>query len=207
MYRTGPTLATALRYGYLDVRVACLNLGCGNSIKESDEDHFWVNLDMWPNKGVDKVHNLEHLPLPFADNTFDCILASHVLEHVKVWRDLLVDIYRILKPRGCLHIKVPEGRCRAAIADPTHVNFFVPESWLHWDRNTDLGFETLKTSSVGFNLKWNEVIQHHRVGIDDAIPGNYFTELVVDYEKSGPTYPWEFVANKLVREAKCQRPS
>lgn len=207
MYRTGPTIETSMRQGFYDFRATCLNIGCGATVINNDDDTWWINLDMWPNEWVHKVHNLEELPLPFADNTFDFIMASHVIEHIKNWTELLKDLHRILKPRGCLHIKVPHGQCRAAIADPTHVNFFVPESWLHWDKNTNLGFETMKTSSVGFNLKWNEVIQHHRVGIDDGVPGNYYTELVVDMEKSGPVYPWEIVADRLLKEAECQKPS
>lgn len=207
MYRTGPTLATALRRCIYDNRSKCLNLGCGTSIKANDEEHCWYNLDMWPGEGVDVVHDLEVLPLPFPDETFDIVYASHVMEHIRNYRDLMPELHRILKKRGCLIIKVPEGRCRAAMADPTHVNYFVPESWLHWDKMTYLGFETLKTSDIGFVLQWNEVIQHHRTGIDDGIPGNYFTELVVDLEKDGEEYPWEHIAKKLVSEweEKCQK--
>jgi SAM-dependent methyltransferase len=176
-------------------------------MKENDEDAYWLNLDMHANPGVHIVHNLEDLPLPLPDNSVDFILASHVLEHLRNWKELMPELHRILKPRGCLHIKVPEGRCRAAIADPTHCNFFVPESWLHWDREIDLGFETLKTSSIGFELKWNEAITHHRVGIDDGVPGNYFTELLVDFEKVGDIYQWEVVANKAIKEREqCQKP-
>ena len=54
-----------------------LNLGCGNDIKEG-----WVNMDYIGAEGVDVVHNLNRLPYPFPDNTFDSILASHVLEHL-----------------------------------------------------------------------------------------------------------------------------
>lgn len=209
MYRTGPTIETSLRRGIFDNRVKGLNLGCGNTIMLNDDEHCWYNLDMHPGEGVDVVWNVEHLPLPFPDNNFDFIKASHILEHIHNWQELMKDLHRILTPRGILEIKVPMAGCRAAYADPTHINYFVPESWLHWDRSTNLGFETLKTSAVGYNLKWNEVITHHRIGIDDGVPGNYFTECLVDYEKDGEKYPWELIADELVKkqEEKCQNPS
>jgi len=194
-----------------DFRAKCLNLGCGNSIKPSDLEYNWYNLDMERHPGVDVVHNLEDRPLPFPDEFFDYIHASHVLEHVRSYPELMRELHRILKPRGCLHIKVPEARCRAAYADPTHIHSFVPETWLHWDKKSNLGYETMKTSEVGFSLEWNEVIQHHRPVIDDGVPGNYFTELLVDLEKAGEHYPWEPEAQRLVKEmeekAKCQNQS
>lgn len=191
VYRTGPTIQTAGTRPLRDFRPRCLNLGCGRNIEPTDNEYVWYNLDKFANPGVDVVWDLEMTPLPFPDDFFDFIKASHVLEHIRNWIPLMKDLHRILKPRGCLHIRVPEGRCRAAMADPTHVNFFVPESWLHWDKDTDLGFETEPTSAVGYLLKWNEQVEHHRPAIDDGRPGNYYTELMVDLEKDGEPYPWE----------------
>lgn len=43
--------------------------------------------------------------LPFADNTFDCIISFYVFEHVQNWQQALAEIQRVLKPGGvCLHI-------------------------------------------------------------------------------------------------------
>jgi len=54
-----------------------LNLGCGYTILDG-----WVNLDYLDGQGVDVVHDLEKFPYPFKDNTFDKVLASHIIEHV-----------------------------------------------------------------------------------------------------------------------------
>ena len=54
-----------------------LNLGCGNDIRDG-----WINLDSAKLPGVNIVHDLEDLPLPFGDENFDYVLCQDVLEHV-----------------------------------------------------------------------------------------------------------------------------
>ncbi|VUD59531.1 Demethylrebeccamycin-D-glucose O-methyltransferase [Thalassocella blandensis] len=45
--------------------------------------------------------------LPFADNSFDHIICSEVLEHIEAYEQILQEIHRILKPGGSLNISVP----------------------------------------------------------------------------------------------------
>lgn len=45
--------------------------------------------------------------LPFADNSFDHIICSEVLEHIHEYELVLIEIHRILKPGGTLNISVP----------------------------------------------------------------------------------------------------
>lgn len=49
--------------------------------------------------------------MPFQNNSFDIIYASHVLEHIPWYKseDVLKEIHRILKPGGQLEIWVPDG--------------------------------------------------------------------------------------------------
>jgi SAM-dependent methyltransferase len=58
--------------------------------------------------------------LPFKDNTFDLIYASHVLEHIPWYQtaQTLSEWRRILKDDGALEIWVPDGLkiCRAFVA-------------------------------------------------------------------------------------------
>ena len=175
------------------MQVLCLNLGAGDAIKKSDILHNWVNLDMYPNEGVDIVHDLENGLSPIEDEVIDIIFASHVFEHIKNWTNLMKECYRVLKPKGVLYIRVPEARCRAAIADPTHCNLFVNETWMHFDHDSGIGFDTLGMRKLGFKVKWNEYLPHYRNMIDDGVPGNYFAELIVDLEKIGEPYPWESI--------------
>jgi SAM-dependent methyltransferase len=45
--------------------------------------------------------------LPFRTGSFDCVIASEVLEHLHEDRDALAEISRVLKPGGCLAVSVP----------------------------------------------------------------------------------------------------
>jgi len=49
--------------------------------------------------------------LPFMDNTFDVVYASHVLEHIPWFQthQVLIEWQRILKPGGALEIWVPDA--------------------------------------------------------------------------------------------------
>lgn len=47
------------------------------------------------------------LRLPFADQTFDKIICSEVLEHIPDYRQAIAEIHRVLKPQGLLAVSVP----------------------------------------------------------------------------------------------------
>ena len=47
------------------------------------------------------------LSLPFANDTFDKIICSEVLEHIPDYESVLLEIQRILKPGGLLCVSVP----------------------------------------------------------------------------------------------------
>jgi Methyltransferase domain len=56
-------------------------------------------------KGVD--HNVDLQQLPFEDETYDFVFASHVLEHVRNDQKAISEIRRILKPKGVAILPVP----------------------------------------------------------------------------------------------------
>ena len=97
-----------------------LNLGCGTDVKKG-----WVNLDRVGEKGVDVVHDLNELPLPFGDRVFESVYASHIFEHLMNWPDVLLDCHRVLKPKGVITVRVPYG---VGPQNPyaLHVRFFWP---------------------------------------------------------------------------------
>ena len=95
-----------------------LNLGCGSDIREG-----WVNLDIAALDGVDVVHNVNELPLPFENEEFDYILAQDILEHLE-YIPLLEDLHRIMKPGAIIEIRVPHFTSRYNFNDPTHKKLF-----------------------------------------------------------------------------------
>lgn len=129
-----------------------LNLGCGTDIRSG-----WVNLDAIALPGVDIVHDLNDLPLPFADATFDQITAKDVLEHV-AYIPLLRDLHRILKDNGTLMIQVPHFTSANNYIDPTHrsrfsirtFEFFVSDSTFGRDYYFDFSFKTIVVRHISF---------------------------------------------------------
>ncbi|WP_439134001.1 class I SAM-dependent methyltransferase [Pseudomaricurvus sp.] len=49
------------------------------------------------------------LSLPFADNSFDKVICSEVLEHIPDYQGVLSEINRVLKPDGLLAVSVPRA--------------------------------------------------------------------------------------------------
>jgi len=45
--------------------------------------------------------------LPFKSETFDCVVATAVLEHVPYPRRVVREIHRVLRPHGVLYVEVP----------------------------------------------------------------------------------------------------
>src|SRR5690606_30945435 len=97
-----------------------LNLGCGTDIRGDG----WVNLDIVKLDGVDVVHDVAQVPYPFENDTFDEILCQDILEHIGDLGAVMMELRRILKPGGRLHIQVPHFTSRNNHADPTHKRMF-----------------------------------------------------------------------------------
>jgi SAM-dependent methyltransferase len=57
------------------------------------------------------------LDLPYADGTFDCVIASEILEHVPEDDRAIAELVRVLKPGGALAITVPRW-----LSDEYHAN-------------------------------------------------------------------------------------
>lgn len=78
-----------------------LHLGCGTQ-------HFtgWINVDII--SSADVVHDLTK-PLPFEDNSAECIFNEHFIEHLTYdqGKKFLEECYRVLIPKGILRISTP----------------------------------------------------------------------------------------------------
>lgn len=145
-----------------------LNLGCGTDIREG-----WVNLDCKLLPGVDVVHDISYLPLPFADEVFEEILCQDILEHVADLESLLKEIYRVLQQGGKLSIRVPHFTSKCAYNDPTHRRLFGIETLLFFVNNHRRSYYF----DFSFSKKENLRI------VFDKIPiyfYNYFIEVIVN---------------------------
>jgi SAM-dependent methyltransferase len=137
-----------------------LNLGSGWDIRPLGEG--WVNLDGFVRDPRIVSHDFTRFPFPFKDDSFDAILASHVLEHVPViyeeWngtrRDILFrlfeELHRILRPEGRLHILVPLGGTEEALTHVGHCRQWFPKSFNYFGRPA--GEEPAKYHGADFRL-------------------------------------------------------
>ena len=118
-----------------------LLLGCGNDrnkkITFDGVDSTWKNLttlDIDPSTKPDIVHDLNVLPYPFADNSFDEIHAYEVLEHCgrqgdwKFFLDQFAEFWRILRPNGYLIATCPMWDGPWAWSDPGHTRVISRQS-------------------------------------------------------------------------------
>jgi len=115
-----------------------LNLGAGkapikgavNHDRQLDSDRPWITV----------AHDLNDLPWPWKDCSFDKIRANSVLEHLEI--DLVAaldECWRILKPDGLLKFRGPYWQHDNAYADVTHRWRYSLRSLDLFDPDTELG--------------------------------------------------------------------
>lgn len=92
-----------------------LNVGCGRDVRP---DH--INLDFVDLPGVDVRHDLDQIPWPLGDNTFDTIICHHVLEHVKDFHAVIMELHRIARPGATLEVLGPYFFSTKFAGDPSH---------------------------------------------------------------------------------------
>lgn len=137
-----------------------LNLGSGKDIKSG-----WINLDIFALPGVDVVHNIEQLPLPFKDREFDEIVCIDILEHVE-YVPILRDLHRIMGVGAKLHIRVPHFTSKFNFIDPTHrkmfsigtFDFFVKNSFDNNNRGYYFDFNFSACSEAKIRMERGSVI-------------------------------------------------
>jgi len=94
-----------------------LDLGCGKvPLYEFYKDYTsevtcadWEK-SLHDNEFIDKITDLNQ-NLDFNNSEFDTILLSDVLEHILYPHNLMKEVYRILRPNGCLIMNVPFFYC------------------------------------------------------------------------------------------------
>ena len=105
--------------------------------------------------GIEPMQANVEEPLPFADSSFDAVVAGELLEHLQFPDALVTEARRVLRSGGVLVGSVPNAfrvqsrlrflRGRAPEDDPTHLRMFSPGSL----RALLGGFEAVDLSFVG----------------------------------------------------------
>lgn len=143
--------------------------GCPEAMDSSVQ---WTNVDRVNGPNINAVINLWRLPWlksdnrPFADNSFDFVWMSHLIEHIPhdmrinpnahmldgyltklsqqdgdMWWGWFYEIWRILKPGGQAHIITPYALSLGALGDPTHTRYITPSTFGYFSPNDDAPFD------------------------------------------------------------------
>lgn len=124
-----------------------LEVGCGSAVVLAEVarrkigcDHVGIDL-VDPRVHLDagaaqlKVLAYDGVTIPFPDNAFDLVYASHVIEHVPEPRALLAEIHRVSKQWvyvevPCeLHVRTTHKALQTSL-DIGHINAYTPESFV-----------------------------------------------------------------------------
>jgi SAM-dependent methyltransferase len=113
----------------LERSVRRLDVGAGAKSEDG-----WETMDISPVFAPSFQHDIMQIPWPFEDGEFQELRCWHVLEHLERQHLIPVmnEMHRILSPGGSLDIEVPVFPFWPAIADPTHVSFFVPQTFWYF---------------------------------------------------------------------------
>jgi len=95
---------------------------------EEQKPGTYVKGDLYPKDTT--IEKVDATAISYPDNTFDLVIANHILEHIPDYRKALREIYRVLKPGGTAILQTPFSKVLAsnfedeAIAAPSLRAYF-----------------------------------------------------------------------------------
>jgi len=81
--------------------------------------------------------DLEHPQFMLNDNSIDEIRAIDVLEHIHNLIPLMNECHRVIGEKKPFNIEVPKFPSDQSVSDPTHVRFFIPDTFKYFSEYQD----------------------------------------------------------------------
>ncbi|HLP16531.1 MAG TPA: class I SAM-dependent methyltransferase [Bacteroidota bacterium] len=97
-----------------------LDIGCGPITKKEGS----IGMDIRPAAHVDVVHDINNYPYPFADNEFEYIEMSHIIEHVDRPLAMMSEVHRIARHGATIRIITPHYTSQLSYGDLEHYHHF-----------------------------------------------------------------------------------
>jgi len=89
---------------------------------------------------IDVAHDLNQIPWPWDDESFEQVLAFDVMEHldlkIVIWMN---EVHRILVPNGLFTLRAPVDGGPRAWSDPTHQRVWAVDTFEYFDPATEMG--------------------------------------------------------------------
>jgi SAM-dependent methyltransferase len=92
-----------------------LDVGCGVNKYPGA-----IGIDRNPDCRPDVLVDIDRIPYPFADNSFDRLQAIHVIEHVFDVIRSMEEFHRLVRSGGRVRIETPHYTDFSSFCDPTH---------------------------------------------------------------------------------------
>jgi SAM-dependent methyltransferase len=87
------------------LEVGSLNVnGSVRSIIENFEPSSYLGVDVVNGPGVDDICHIDNLVNRFGEESFDLVVSTELLEHVRDWRSAISNLKKVLAPNGILLI-------------------------------------------------------------------------------------------------------
>ena len=135
----------------------------------------YISSDLY-RQDVDHQFDIQNIPYP--DNSFDLVFASHVLEYVKNDRQALKEIKRVLKPEGLAFLPVPMLHKKTIDFEerPPNKRIIRETGEDYFDRYKEVFSEVIVYKPEAFNSRFNLTIdingevQESEQGIEYQLP-------------------------------------
>lgn len=152
-----------------------LLIGCGSkrdrriNLRRSEWRNL-VTLDNVASHKPDVLHDLNELPLPFADNSVSEAHGYEILEHVGQQGDARTfflqfsEFWRILEPGGLLCASVPWWESIWALGDPSHTRVIPPATLTFLDQREytkQVGVTAMSDFRHLYRADFNVVLAQH----------------------------------------------
>lgn len=137
-----------------------LNLGSGKDRSITDA----VTVDINPSTSPDVIHDLNNVPWPLDDDTFDIIYCKDIIEHLGDIVKTMEELHRVARAGARIHITTPHFSCANSYTDPTHryhLGFFSFDYFTgqnQWDFYTKARFKKVKAGLVFYPKFKNKLI-------------------------------------------------
>jgi SAM-dependent methyltransferase len=122
------------------------SLNVNGTLKDfKPQDAEWVGVDLEPGDGVDIVIERANR-IPFADNTFDLVVATSIFEHDPTFWLTFSEMLRVVKPTGFIYMCAPSNGW--VHRHPMDVYRFYPDAGIglvEWGRREHSNLELVES--------------------------------------------------------------